>query len=509
MADHAIVAVQVAIVVILFVLYSMATYPALKKVSLFLPPATVMVMVGIVLGAVLEAAGEIQEVFEFDEKIFFNLLLPPIIFHAGLTLPKETFFRNLGSILTFAFLGTVVASFLLGGLIKAAGSGLGVDVSFVNAMVLGSLLAAVDPVSTISVFKSAGAPVTLYTLVMGESVLNDAVSIVINREFVKLAEDEDKALGPSMGKALGLIIGVTIGSVALGVVFGLASALVHKHSKLSEKHHHHVELAVFFSVAYLSFVVAEEVHLSGIMSSLFCAIVMDHYSKWSLSEETKHAQHAMFEMLAEVAESFVFLYLGLATFTFGSHSFKVGFSFCVFLFCVLARFVSVFPLAAALNVGRKRPIPLKHQGVMFLSGLRGAVAFALALEVPRKLGDLRDIFITTTLVQVFITILLFGGATYPLLNYFRLTHSAAEIERRRSTVAAARGTGQNSVAKTQHWFVAADRDYFRRWFRTADTAAVADEDADQLAPEIELDTVPPGQLHDSALNLGTSSSALH
>ena len=59
-----------------------------------------------------------------------------------------------------------------------------------------------------------------------------------------------------------------------------------------------------------------------------------------------------------------------------------------------------------------------------------------SMLAKQELGELRDIFITTTLVQVFITILLFGGATYPLLNHFRLTHSAAEIERRRSTVAA-------------------------------------------------------------------------
>jgi NhaP-type Na+/H+ or K+/H+ antiporter len=81
----------------------------------------------------------------------------------------------------FAFAGTLISSVFVGSMIYACGSWSGLELSYINSMVLGSLLSAVDPVSTISVFSKAGVKVGLYTLVFGESVLNDAVAIVVNR----------------------------------------------------------------------------------------------------------------------------------------------------------------------------------------------------------------------------------------------------------------------------------------------------------------------------------------
>lgn len=481
MAGAAIVAVQVAIVVILFLLYAMATYEPLKRLALYFPPATVMIVVGLIAGGILDAAGEIREVFEFDPKVFFNLLLPPIIFYSGLELPKETFARNLGSIFTFAFAGTLVATFAIGLLVHASGDALGLDLSFANSMVLGSLLAAVDPVSTISIFKSAGVSVSIFTLVAGEAVLNDAVAIVINREFAQMAEDEANNIGHSVFKALLLILGVTVGSIALGIATGAVSALVHKHSRLREHaHHEFIELAVFVSAAYFSYAVAEEVHLSGIMSSLFCAVMMDHYTMWNLSTATRQAVHSLFQMLAEVAEAFVFVYLGMAVFTFSTHDFKLGFSLMVFFYCMLARALTVFPLSAALNTKRKRQLTPPIQAVQFVSGLRGAVAFALALEVPRH----RDEFVSTTLFQVFLTILIFGGMTYPILNKLNLTAESEEVG---SGADSPRRTGANPVRLSKHWFIRRDRDVFRPLFRIPQAAASVAEDADRLAGEAEIE----------------------
>jgi NhaP-type Na+/H+ or K+/H+ antiporter len=108
---------------------------------------------------------------------------------------------------------------------------------------------------------------------------------------------------------------------------------IHKHSKLHR--HPPLELGMIVSFAYLSYIVAEEIKMSGIMSTLFCAIIMDHYTSFNISPDTLRSSKSLFTMLADVAESFVFIYLGMACFTFGRHDFHVGFTLLTLVCCSL------------------------------------------------------------------------------------------------------------------------------------------------------------------------------
>ncbi|KAF7474874.1 hypothetical protein GHT09_014342 [Marmota monax] len=128
----------------------------------------------------------ILEKMTFDPEIFFNVLLPPIIFHAGYSLKKRHFFQNLGSILTYAFLGTAISCIVIGlivyGFVKAmiyAGQLKNGDFHFTDCLFFGSMLSATDPVTVLAIFHELHVDPDLYTLLFGESVLNDAVAIVL------------------------------------------------------------------------------------------------------------------------------------------------------------------------------------------------------------------------------------------------------------------------------------------------------------------------------------------
>merc|ERR1712130_365033 len=144
-------------------------------------------------------------------------------------------------------------------------------------------------------------------------------------------------------------------------------------------------------------------------------------------------------MLAHVAEAFVFVYLGMAIFTYDTHKVEITHVLLTLLFCLLGRAISIFPLVWLFNgygvkflrlIGcckqridnrsmccreRKRPIDWRQQVILWLSGIRGAVAFAVAIECDVE-GERRDVFISTTLVIIFITTALFGSTTYPVLK---------------------------------------------------------------------------------------------
>ncbi|PRD23419.1 UNVERIFIED_CONTAM: Sodium/hydrogen exchanger 8 [Trichonephila clavipes] len=118
----------------------------------------------------------------FDPTTFFLFMLPPIMYESAYNLHKGNFFRNIGSILVFAIFGTAVSAFIIGGIIFLFGKKQWVyELSFTESFAFGSFLSAVDPVATLAVFHALDVDPVLNMLVTGESILNDAVAIVLSR----------------------------------------------------------------------------------------------------------------------------------------------------------------------------------------------------------------------------------------------------------------------------------------------------------------------------------------
>ncbi|KAJ4975272.1 hypothetical protein NE237_000378 [Protea cynaroides] len=164
---------------------------------------------------------------------------------------------------------------------------------------------------------------------------------------------------------------------------------------------------------------AEGLGLSGIVSILFTGIVMKHYSFSNLSENSQRFVAAFFHLISSLAETFVFIYMGFDI-AMEQHSWShVGFIFFSIIFIVVARAVNVFSCAYLVNLVRpaNRQIPLKHQKALWYSGLRGAMAFALALQSVHDLpeGHGQTIFTATTAIVV-LTVLLIGGSTGTMLE---------------------------------------------------------------------------------------------
>jgi len=183
---------------VIIILFTLLSEKAISKYHLhFLSESTVSIVLGLIIGVILRLVSSSSHGspnspsthFSFDPEFFFFVLLPPIVFEAGFSLKRKQFFLNMTPILVFAVLGTMISTLLI-----AFGLYL---LSFVGALPLfnagnpcecllfGALISAVDPVGTLSVLgkKELGVDPMLYSLVFGESVLNDAVSIVLFKIF--------------------------------------------------------------------------------------------------------------------------------------------------------------------------------------------------------------------------------------------------------------------------------------------------------------------------------------
>uniref|UniRef100_A0A8C2U9R2 Sodium/hydrogen exchanger n=1 Tax=Coturnix japonica TaxID=93934 RepID=A0A8C2U9R2_COTJA len=356
----------------------------------------------------------------FDPEVFFNILLPPIIFHAGYSLKKRHFFRNLGSILAYAFLGTAVSCFIIGNLMygvvklmKLVGQ-LSDKFYYTDCLLFGAIISATDPVTVLAIFNELHADVDLYALLFGESVLNDAVAIVLSSSIVAYqptGENTHAFDAAAFFKSVGVFLGIFSGSFMMGAVTGVVTfTKLHCFPLL--------ETALFFLMSWSTFLLAEACGFTGVVAVLFCGITQAHYTYNNLSVESRSRTKQLFEVLHFLAENFIFSYMGLALFTFQKHMFSPVFIIGAFIAIFLGRAAHIYPLSFLLNLGRRHKISWNFQHMMMFSGLRGAMAFALAIRDTATYAH--QMMFSTTLLIVFFTVWIVGGGTTPMLSWLQI-----------------------------------------------------------------------------------------
>lgn len=386
----------------------------------------VSIFAGMFVGLVVRLAPGtmIREMLTFKHTLFFNLLLPPIILNSGYELKQENFFRNFGSILVFAFIGTTISAVGVGVLVYIY-SFLGLeslDVSLLECLIFGSTLSATDPVTILSIFHQYKVDPKLYTIIFGESLLNDAVSIVMYETLSQFHGTEIYL--SSIFHGIGIFLLSFSVSMALGVIFGLAVSLTLKHSSLNL--YPSIESCLVALCAYTCYFFSNGLSMSGIVSLLFCGITLKHYAYHTMSHKTQRTTKYIFSTLAQLSENFIFIYLGLSLFTSPPSSERVT-NYVKPLFIavstvavVFTRYAAVFPLSEVINFfvryfrgQRHEELPHSYQMMLFWAGLRGAVGVALAAGFK---GENAQTLRTTVLVVVVLTVIVFGGTTARMLE---------------------------------------------------------------------------------------------
>lgn len=357
----------------------------------------------------------------FDPEIFFNIILPPIIFYAGYSLKRKYFFRNLGTILTFAIVGTTLSALLIGGLMYGFVQLMSnrSSFTFLDTLYFGALISPTDPLTILAIFSEKNVDVNLYALVFGESVLNDAVAIVLSTAIQNYGEHYSQTGDfetHAFLKALKDFFFVFFFSLVVGVSMGCATSLMTKFTKVRE--FPLLESALFVLMSYSTFLIAEVFELTGVVSVLFCGICQAHYTFNNLSEESRTRTKQLFELLNFLAENFIFSYIGVSMFSFPRHHFDAIFIITGFLCAAIGRAVNVYPLAWVINLGRKPKMPWNFQHMLFFAGLRGAMSFALAIR--NTVSDARQIMLTCTSLIVITTVIFQGGAANFFLSWLKI-----------------------------------------------------------------------------------------
>uniref|UniRef100_A0A8C4QMI6 Sodium/hydrogen exchanger n=1 Tax=Eptatretus burgeri TaxID=7764 RepID=A0A8C4QMI6_EPTBU len=376
------------------------------RISSLVPESCLLIILGLALGWLL--------VFINDEKtpsskpilsadVFFLYLLPPIVLDAGYFLPVRSFLDNLGSICSFAVIGTLWNSFgigmstycLFGGLVIQA-FGL-TDLAVGEALLFGSVISAVDPVAVLAVFQEVGVNEQLEVLVAGESLLNDAVTVVLYQLLSVLANlPSVPASSVLLGVARFFI--VCLGGIAFGICAGLLASFTTRFTHPAPA----LEPILILLTCYLAYLITEMLHLSGIMALISAALTMRSYVDLNLEWRSRTTLQRTLRALSSTSETLIFLLLGMATLD-GPHDWSWPFVMSTLILCLIWRATGVLLLSWVANRVRLVPISYKDQFIIAYGGLRGAIAFSLVYLIP-KVFHHRALFTTATITTLLFTV---------------------------------------------------------------------------------------------------------
>uniref|UniRef100_A0A3B4AIY6 Sodium/hydrogen exchanger n=1 Tax=Periophthalmus magnuspinnatus TaxID=409849 RepID=A0A3B4AIY6_9GOBI len=373
---------------ILLALLMKLGFHIIPRVSNIVPESCLLIVVGLLVGGVIKAIKEAPPVL--DDKLFFLYLLPPIILDAGYFLPIRPFTENLGTILTFAVVGTLWNAFFIGGTMYGVCQIAGAQLQRVNllsCLLFGTIISAVDPVAVLAVFEEIHINELLHILVFGESLLNDAVTVVLYHLF------KEFSLEGGVTALLGVVcfFVVALGGILVGAIYGLLGAFTSRFTS----HTRVIEPLFVFLYSYMAYLSAEVFHLSGIMSLISCGVIMRPY------------------MWSSVSETLIFIFLGVST-VVGPHSWNWTFVIVTVFLCLVSRVLGVIGLTYIINKFRIVKLTKKDQFIVAYGGLRGAIAFSLGFLLTND--DLKHMFLTAIITVIFFTVFVQGMTIRPLVE---------------------------------------------------------------------------------------------
>ncbi|MCC3244402.1 sodium:proton antiporter [Methylocystis sp. WRRC1] len=365
-----------------------------------LPYTVGLVIVGAVIAMTAPDVGP-----HLTHDLIYDLILPPLLFEAALTLSWRELLRDSLPLLALAGVGTVVsAAFVTTATVTLLGWPLP------SAMVFGALIAATDPVAIIAMFKDNGLKGRLRLLVESESLLNDGAAAVL---FVMALAWAEGSAGQGAGDTLLTLLKIVFGGVAVGALCGGAAIIAS--FRTSE---HLIEAALTTIAAFGSFLLAEHFHFSGVLATVTAGLMMGNLGLLRegeggyLSLKGREFVHGFWEFAAFVANSAVFLMIGLDVATTPFESYGLPLIFAIIGITLAGRALTVYPLSALFLPSRWK-VTFSEQHVLWWGGLRGALALALALSLPATL-PMRDTIVVVTFGVVAFSIVV-QGLTMPFL----------------------------------------------------------------------------------------------
>lgn len=387
-----------------------------------LPYTIALVVVGIVMGLL-----DLLPQMLLTPDLVFHIFLPILLFEAAFNIDLLDLRQNGRAIAILALPGVLLATS-----VTAAVSYTGLrlwngvpEFSWGHALLFGAIVAATDPISVLALFKELGVTRRLSLIIEGESIFNDGVAVVLFGVLLGVAQGGDLNLLTAVRQFFVSVVG----GGGIGVLLGLAMAKV-----MSVVDDHLIEITLTTILAFSSYLLAEHLHVSGVISVIGAGLMTGNYgTRLAMSPTTRVSVSDFWEYAAFAVNSVLFLMIGIEVkiVDFGPLWIAVLVAVAAM---ICGRAAAVF-LTAPLIGKVDKPLPKSWQGVLFWGGIRGAICMVLALSLPKDF-PLRQPLMAMIFAVVIFTLLVQGLSIKTILWKLGLIRHASQedYETRRGEV---------------------------------------------------------------------------
>ena len=297
---------------------------------------------------------------------------------------------------TLAVIGTILSSLLIGGLSYVVFALVGLPLPFLYCLLFGALISPTDPIAVMGVLRQARLPKALEMKIVGESLFNDGVGVVIFLVVLNLVPKETV----HVTDVLVLFAEEALGGAALGLALGYIA-----YRMLRSVDNYQVEILITLALVMGSFGLADLLHTSGPIAVVVAGLLIgNHGRQWAMSETTREHLDNFWELLDELLNAVLFVLIGLEVLVLSFQQPYLIAGLVAIPLVLAARWITVVVQVKGLSVVRE--FNEKTIKILTWGGLRGGISVALALSLPP--GSSRDALVTITYAVVVFSILVQG-----------------------------------------------------------------------------------------------------
>ena len=395
-----------SIISVLFVLTAVFSYINHRYIRL---PATIGIMIFALLLSLFfiglgnlypqfsDRAVELINVLDFH-KILMKMMLSFLLFAGAIHINAQSLKREALPILTFSTVGTILSTFIVGGLMFLVFKLFYLPIGFIYCLLFGALISPTDPIAVLGILRHAKIPATLELKICGESLFNDGIAVVIFISILEIAVGGNGHL--SYTDVSLLFLREAVGGLLFGALLGYIG-----YRAMRSVDNYQLEVLITLAIVMGGYALADLLGVSGPLAMVVAGIITGNVGKGLVMRDiTMDYVTKFWEMIDEILNSFLFLLIGFEMLVIKWSPQLVGIGVITIFIVLMARWISVAVPVFFLrfkNTFEKNAIPILTWG-----GLRGGISVALALSLPNEM--FKDEFVVITYVVVVFSILVQG-----------------------------------------------------------------------------------------------------
>ncbi|MCK5400642.1 MAG: sodium:proton antiporter, partial [Flavobacteriaceae bacterium] len=381
-----------------------------------LPITIGLMLITIIFTLIIIAIGQFDDTLLLREKAFIenidfktvllDIMLSFLLFAGALHTNFEQLKIQRRPVLVFATLGVLVSTFLVGIIIYFMLQIIGLQVDFIYCLLFGALISPTDPIAVLGILKQAGAPKILEAKIVGESLFNDGVGLVVFLTILKIAEGGS---GVTFGHVAEMFVVEVLGGIVLGLLLGWIT-----YRLMKSIDDYDVEVIITIAAVMGGTLLAQKFHLSAPLAMVACGLMVgnDTVRNAVMSEETETYVDKFWELIDILLNTVLFVLIGMEMLilTFeGSYILSGILAVPIVLLC---RYISLwYPIKF---FSKKLNFLPNTNIIMTWGGLRGGISIALALSLTQDMH--RELFLVITYVIVVFSIIGQGLTVGPLIK---------------------------------------------------------------------------------------------